>query len=211
MLIRAGVLSLLIVSAGLYATRVVGSERPVEREMLASLPAELGAWRAMGDSPIDDDVLAVLGVDDYVNRIYVRPATPPVSLYVGYYASQRQGDTIHSPQNCLPGAGWQAMDFSRRSFDVGGKALTVNRYLIQKATDEQVVLYWYQGRNRVVANEYSNKLWLMVDAARLHRTNGSLVRVIAPVGNATGGVAGADAATTQFASVLYPHLSPYLP
>jgi EpsI family protein len=87
----------------------------------------------------------------------------------------------------------------------------VNRYVIQKGIDRQVVMYWYQGRGRVVANEYANKLWLMLDAARLHRTNGALVRVIAPVSAATGGMAAADTVTTDFARELYPHLSSYLP
>jgi len=156
-------------------------------------------------------VLGVLGVDDYVNRIYEQAGGPAVSLYVGYYGSQRQGDTIHSPQNCLPGAGWQAVDYGRASLDTGGTTVPVNRYVIQKGIDRQVVMYWYQGRGRVVANEYANKLWLMLDAARLHRTNGSLVRVIAPVRAPTGGMAGADRATSEFSRQLYPHLTSHLP
>jgi EpsI family protein len=211
MLARAGVLAALILVAGVYGTRVAGSERPVSRDQLGSLPIELGTWRAAGDLPIDDESLGVLGVDDYVNRVYERPASAPASLYIGYYGSQRQGDTIHSPQNCLPGAGWQAVENGRTTFDAGGRRLTVNRYMIEKGIDRQVVLYWYQGRGRVVANEYANKLFLMIDAARLHRTNGSLVRVVVPVRTATGGVAGADSAATDFGRVLYPHLSSYLP
>lgn len=211
MLGRAALLSGLIVAAGVYGTRVAGSERPVSREALASLPRELGEWRAAGDIPIDDESLAVLGVDDYVNRMYSRSGSPPVSLYIGYYASQRQGDTIHSPQNCLPGAGWQATESTRTSLDINGNAVSVNRYVIQKGIDRQIVLYWYQGRGRIVANEYANKLWLMVDAARLHRTNGSLVRVIAPVRAANGGTAAADSAAAEFARQLYPHLSSHLP
>jgi EpsI family protein len=211
MLARAAIVSVLIVAAGMYGKRVAGSERPVSRQELGSLPVEIGDWRSANQSELDDEVLDVLGVDDYVNRLYVRPATPPVSLYIGYYASQRQGDTIHSPQNCLPGAGWQAVDAGQATLDIGGKSVTVNRYVIQKGIERQVVLYWYQGRGRVIANEYANKLWLMVDAARLHRTNGSLVRVIAPVKAATGGMPAADAAASGFARDLYPHLSAYLP
>ncbi len=211
MLTRASVLAVLILVAGVYGTRVAGSERPVTREPLASLPRDVGEWRTIEDAPIEDEVLGVLGVDDYVNRIYERAGAPAVSLYVGYYGSQRQGDTIHSPQNCLPGAGWQAVDYGRASLDTGGTTVPVNRYVIQKGIDRQVVMYWYQGRGRVVANEYANKLWLMLDAARLHRTNGSLVRVIAPVRAGTGGMAGADRATSEFARQLYPHLTSHLP
>jgi EpsI family protein len=211
MLIRAAVVSALVLTAGIYGTRVAGSERPVSRDSLGSLTRQLGSWQSMADTPLDDEVLRVLGVDDYVNRVYNRAGAPPVNLYIGYYASQRQGDTIHSPQNCLPGAGWQAVDSGRTSIDVAGSQISVNRYVIEKGIDRQVVLYWYQGRGRVVANEYANKLWLMVDAARLHRTNGALVRVIAPVTAAAGGMSAANAATREFTRELYPHLSGYLP
>jgi EpsI family protein len=142
----------------------------------------------------------------------VKAAAPPVGLYIAYYASQRQGDTIHSPQNCLPGAGWQPVDGGTTSIDAGGRRLTVNRYVIEKGLDRQVVLYWYQGRGRVVANEYANKFWLMFDAARLHRSDGALVRVVAPVSRSAGGsLAAADAAAVEFTRALHPHLSAYLP
>jgi len=208
---RAAILALLIATAGVYGTRVAGSERPVTREPLGSLSRNIDGWRAVEDTPLEDDVLSVLGVDDYVNRIYAHAGAPVVSVYVGYYASQRQGDTIHSPQNCLPGAGWQAVDSGRTTIDAGGTQVPVNRYVIEKGLDRQVVLYWYQGRGRIVANEYANKLWLMVDAARLHRTNGALVRVIAPVTAATGGIRGADEAAAGFARALFPQLPSYLP
>jgi EpsI family protein len=211
MLTRASVLAAIIVMAGVYGARVAGSERPVSRQPLASLPIEIGAWQAAGDMPIDDESLGVLGVDDYVNRVYQKAGTAPVSLYIGYYASQRQGDTIHSPQNCLPGAGWQATESGLATLDLGGRSLDVNRYMVQKGLSRQVVLYWYQGRGRVIANEYANKMWLMFDAAKLHRTNGSLVRVVAPVASVTGGIAGADTAAADFARSLYPGLPSYLP
>ena len=151
--------------------------------------------------PLDDEIVRVLGVDDYVSRTYLNASGDPANLYVGYYASQRQGDTIHSPQNCLPGAGWQPVESARTSLAVGGATLPVNRYVIEKGTERQVVLYWYQGRGRVVANEYANKLWLMVDAARLRRTNGSLVRIIAP----------RERDAVEFARVVFPRLTGYLP
>jgi EpsI family protein len=157
-------------------------------------------------------VLAQLGVDDYINREYMKGSTIPVGLYVGYYASQRQGDTIHSPQNCLPGAGWRPVETGVADLQVGGRTVRVNQFVIQKGLDRQLVLYWYQGRGRVVANEYVNKFWLMLDQARLHRSNGALVRIVAPVaGMDEGALASASASADTFARALYPRLSPYLP
>jgi EpsI family protein len=210
---RALVLSAAILTAGLYGARVAGRESEPPRQALASLPRAVGPWSAAADVSIGSDALAVLGVDDYVSRTYLsETAAPAVNLYVGYYRSQRQGDTIHSPQNCLPGAGWQPIDGGPRRLELGDRTEIVNRYVIQKELDRQVVLYWYQGRGRVVANEYANKFWLMVDAARLHRSNGALVRVIASAGRSpAGSVAAADAAASNFARALFPHLTAYLP
>ena len=134
-------------------------------------------------------------------------AGSPVSLYAGYYNSQRQGDTIHSPQNCLPGAGWRPISAATIALPVRSGPASVNQYVIQKGLDTQVVLYWYQGRGRVVANEYRNKLLMMWDAATKHRTNGGLVRVISPV--RPGSDAAGDA--VAFATALLPRLERLMP
>jgi len=131
-----------------------------------------------------------------------------VALYVGYYASQRQGDTIHSPQNCLPGAGWRPVSAERTTVDFGGRTVPVNRFIIQKGLDRQAVFYWYQGRSRVVASEFANKAWLMLDAARLRRTDGGLVRAITPVSSTPDA---AFATLTTFSTALFPYLSSRLP
>ena len=201
MIARAAVLSVVIACAGVIGARGAGTEQPVTRASLSTFPWTIGSWTAAGDVPLDDDVVRVLGVDDYVSRTYLSASGDPANLYIGYYTSQRQGDTIHSPQNCLPGAGWQPVESARTTLTVDGGTLPVNRYVIEKGPDRQVVLYWYQGRGRVVANEYANKLWLMVDAARLRRTNGSLVRIIAP----------RERDAVEFARVIFPHLPVYLP
>jgi EpsI family protein len=209
---RALILSAAILAAGFYGSRAVSGETGVPRETFASFPRGLAAWPQSVDVPIAGEALAILGADDYLSRTFVgAAAAPPVNLYVGYYGSQRQGDAIHSPQNCLPGAGWQPVEGGRVALDLGGRTVTVNRYVIQKGLDRQVALYWYQGRGRVVANEYANKLWLMIDAARLHRSNGALVRVMAPAGRAAGGLDAADAAASAFVRGLFPTLPAYLP
>lgn len=212
MIARAAIVAVLVSTAGWYSMRAAGEETSVPRSPLVELPRSFGPWTRSMDVPLEPEVRELLGVDDYVNRTYATEAGDPVSLYIGYYASQRQGDTIHSPQNCLPGAGWQPVEGSRVALDVHGQRVTVNRYLIQKGLDRQVVLYWYQGRGRVVANEYANKLWLMLDAARLHRSDGALVRVVAPVARSAHGVLErADAAAVDFTRAIFPRLPAYLP
>jgi EpsI family protein len=207
MIARALLAAAIIVAAGMYASGASAPERLPSRETLATTPVSLQGWQGR-DVALDDDVLAQLGVDDYINRRYMAADAPPVGLYVGYYASQRQGDTIHSPQNCLPGAGWRPVSAERTTVDLGGRTIPVNRFIIQKGLDRQAVFYWYQGRSRVVASEFANKGWLMLDAARLRRTDGGLVRAITPVASTPDA---AFATLTTFSTALFPHLSSRLP
>jgi EpsI family protein len=207
MLMRSIVAAALIVSAGAYARGATGPELVPTREPLAATPVALGGWQGH-DVALADEALAGLGVDDYVNRTYATPGGAPISMYVGYYSSQRQGDLIHSPQNCLPGAGWQPVFFDRSSVDAGSASFPVNRVVVQKGMDRQAVLYWYQGRGRIVANEFANKGWLMLDAARLRRTDGGLVRLITPVDSTPEA---AFSSLAAFSVSLLPHLSAHLP
>lgn len=209
MIVRLLLVLLFVGGAGALATRAGSTEASVVRAPLRDLPTRIGPWRGLDTEPFADDVLAQLGVDDYINRHYANEETQAlVATYAGYYASQRQGDTIHSPQNCLPGAGWRPVEADRITLSGPSGPVEVNKYVISKGLSRQVVLYWYQGRGRVVAGEYTNKALLMFDAARLGRSNGGLVRLISPV------VTTPDAATAQltaFATALLPHLSRHLP
>jgi EpsI family protein len=207
MLGRAVIVTALIVAAGTAAHRAATREVDVPRSPLRELPMRIADWQGQDARPFADDVVASLGVDDYVNRWYERGAVP-IAMYIGYYASQRRGDTIHSPQNCLPGEGWVPRESGYVTIHGQGGSEVVNRYEIAKGLNRQMVLYWYQGRGRVVANEYSNKAWLMFDAARSGRSSGGLVRLITPV-RATPDAATAE--LSSFAAALLPHLREYLP
>ena len=204
---RALIVIALLCSTAVLGTRSAATEARVHRDSLETLAHELGGWRGYEATPLADDVVALLGVDDYVHRTYVSESGVPVNLYAGYYHSQRQGDTIHSPQNCLPGAGWRPVSSSLLTLSSGGREVQVNQYVIQKGLDQHVVLYWYQGRGRVIANEYRNKALLMWDAATKHSTNGGLVRVMVPISPRTDAAREASA----FATALLPHLERLMP
>jgi EpsI family protein len=207
MLARALTLTVIFFCAGAIVQVATRRDPSAPRSPLTELPKTIEGWRGFDAAPFADDVVATLGVDDYVNRRYERSGLP-ISVYIGYYANQRSGDAIHSPRNCLPGTGWQPVASGPAQIHAGERSVTVARYEIAKGLDRQVVLYWYQGRGRVVAGEYANKAWLMLDAARSGRSNGGLVRLIAPV------VTTPEAALDElsaFAAALLPHLPGYLP
>lgn len=208
MLNRSLIVAVLIVGASLAVQRA-SKAAPIEpRASLSTLPLTVGGWVGRELPAWDERVQQVLGADQYVNRRYVR-GDDTADLYVGYYGSQRQGDSIHSPQNCLPGAGWQPVENDRVSLPIGpGRSAAVNRYIIQKNLDQQVVLYWFQGRGRVVASEYANRMYLVFDSLRTRRSDGALVRIMVPA-RADSGAASAKA--ESFAAALYPTLSEVIP
>jgi EpsI family protein len=130
------------------------------------------------DQQVSDDERRVAGMTDYVARAYSRDSIIAFTTLVSYYDHQAQGKTIHSPRNCLPGAGWEILRADTRTLDVGGTSRTVNQYVLKKGTATAVAYYWYQGRGRVVANEYRVKWNLLRDAALLGHTEEALVRVV---------------------------------
>ena len=133
------------------------------------------------DLTIDDEQRQVAGMSDYVFRVFRRDSTDVFSVYVGYYDYQRQGKSIHSPKNCLPGGGWEPMSQSVQAVDATGGRVLVNRYLLGKGPARALVYYWYQGRGRIESNEYRVKWDLLRDASLLGRTEEALVRLVVPV------------------------------
>jgi len=191
------------------------TEQVPARKSLGQFPYEFGQWEGRRGENLSSEILDVLGVDDYINRVYASSGNTVAGLYIGYYQSQRQGDTMHSPMNCLPGAGWEPVSRTYLPVSVVSGAgtqatIVVNRYLIQKGLDKQVVLYWYQSHGRVVANEYRSKVLMVYDAVRLNRTDAALVRVISPSIGA-GGEAAATGNAVAFVQTIFPMLSDYLP
>ena len=133
------------------------------------------------DQRISDEERSIAGMTDYVARVYWRDSVPVFTTFVSYYERQAQGRTIHSPRNCLPGAGWEVMTAGTAHVVVDGTRRTLNRTLLKNGAATAVVYYWYQGRGRIVANEYAVKWNLLRDAALVGHTEEALVRVVVPV------------------------------
>lgn len=171
------------------------------------------------DLPIDDDVLAVLGKGDFLNRMYLMPTGVkasysekiPIGLFIGYFPAQRTGQSIHSPQHCLPGAGWTFESSTYNNLTgTDGKDYRVGEYVINNGEARQFVVYWYQAHGRSVANDYAAKMYMIADAIRYNRTDGALVRVMSQIGPAET----ADDArerVIRFASKVAPMLSEFIP
>lgn len=158
-------------------------EAHVERKQLKDFPKKVGPWEQTGgDEQFDEETLAVLRASDYLLRNYRAADGRVVNFYVGYYASQREGATYHSPLNCLPGSGWVMSQPGKITITPKGRApFIANRYLIQNGDHKELLIYWYQGRGRAVASEYWGKIYTVVDSVRLRRSDGAMVRIMTPV------------------------------
>jgi EpsI family protein len=188
-------------------TEVISNRVP-----LSSFPAQLGNWNST-QIELDKDTLAVLGSGDFMERVYQSPAgqLPVVDLFLAYFPSQRTGDTIHSPQHCLPGSGWNPEENSRITLSLPGhEPFPANRYVIARAGARKLVLYWFWAHGRGLASEYWAKYYLVADAIRMNRSDGALVRITTDMFPGET----ADAAQQRalpFASLVSPLLNDYIP
>ena len=205
---RFGILLTVILMGGVLVN-VWGyaDEVHVARKELKDLPAQIGDWQQFGsDERFDAQTESVLRADDYVLRTYQSGVRPALSFYVGYYATQRNGATYHSPLNCLPGAGWtmaNAATLTVKPKD-GRPSFEANRYLIQNGDQKELLVYWYQGRGRSVASEYWGKIYTVLDSMRRSRSDGAMVRLVVPVGSS-------EAAALEAAADFAANVSPVLP
>jgi EpsI family protein len=217
MLGRASLLFVTFLCGAAFVARESRPESAPPRASFELFPLQLNAWTGRQLPPLEPNILKILGVDDYLNRAYYRQDHAAAGVYIGYYKSQRQGDAIHSPLNCLPGAGWEPLAQGYITIPVataaaGATDISVNRYLIQKGIDRQLVLYWYQSHGRVVASEYWGKFYLVRDAVRLNRTDAALVRVIVPIPpNVDGAEASAEQQAVDLVKTIFPVLPDYIP
>ena len=181
-------------------------EAKVSRRELKEFPKQLGAWDQTGaDDKIDSQTMSVLKASDYLLRNYKSADGRILNFYVGYYATQRDGATYHSPLNCLPGAGWVMSEPGKITITPKGKEpFVANRYVIQNGNHKDLLIYWYQGRGRAVDSEYWGKVYTVVDSVRLRRSDGAMVRITTPVN-------GSEVAALQAAAQLAADTSTILP
>src|SRR5229473_841757 len=230
--IQFALAAVLFTITALFLQARSGKEVFPPRQPLSSLPHELADWVGT-DIPLPPDILEILGRGDFLLRAYrdtsprsdttVISSTgdgtgkgnsannPYVDLFVAYFPTQRAGDTIHSPKNCLPGAGWSPLESKRIAISVPGHAaFPANLYVIGKGTERQLAIYWYWAHDRGVASEYWAKVHLVADSIRMNRSDGALVRVTTPLKRGESDSA-AEERLLSFAGQVAPILNNYIP
>ena len=159
-------------------------EAHIGRKQLKDFPDQVGEWqKSQPDQLIDESTMKVLRATDYLLRDYRRPDGQQANFYVGYYATQRNGASYHSPLNCLPGSGWTLSSPEIVNISLpDGTSFAANKYVIRNGEHKSLMIYWYQGRGRAVASEYWGKVYTVIDSVTLRRSDGALVRVTVPLG-----------------------------
>ena len=201
---------LILVGTALFLHARSSFEVIPSRQTLALFPRDLPGWTGK-DLPLNSDVLRILGPGDFLSRSYRSSGSAePVDLFIAYYPTQRGGDTIHSPQNCLPGSGWTPLmrDHSQIS-NPDGNSVMANRYILAKGMDRILVLYWYQAHGRTTPSEYWAKFYLVRDSIVMKRTDGAMVRVAIPIPNQSA--ESSEAAALEFSRLVLANLDSYIP
>jgi EpsI family protein len=186
-------------------------ERFYPNKPLSTFPKQIGDWVGK-ETHIDEKIIKLLGVSDIVSCSYSNDYGRQIDLYVGFYQSQREGELIHSPRNCMPGAGWNFVREGKVFMNAEAsdkQSILVNNILLQKGDERQIMFYWFQGRGRYITSEYMQKIYLVIDSITKRRTDEAFVRLIAPV------IDGDEQETIEtlksFTRHLIPLLQEYLP
>ncbi|MBC7956418.1 MAG: VPLPA-CTERM-specific exosortase XrtD [Cytophagales bacterium] len=184
------------------------------RVPLAQFPMSLpGGWTGRLDR-LDRDVIATLAVDDHLIANYARPGEPWVNFYTAYYDSQSGGQSAHSPRTCMPGGGWKIAQLEEApvAMSVPGlpASMQVNRAVIQKGEQRQLVYYWFNQRGRQLTNELTVKWFILYDGITRHRSDGALIRLVTPVAPGED-LALADRRLIVFMNTIAPRLRSHVP
>jgi EpsI family protein len=215
---NAGSLRFGIVAALMLVTAIVlqahsRSEFFPPRASLSSLPSQIDGWTGT-DEALDQDTLEILGQGEFLPRNYENASQPQpwINLFIAYFPTQKAGDTIHSPNHCLPGAGW--IPISRERVQItrpDGSSFPANRYVgSQSGEGQELVLYWFQAHGRVVASEWQAKYYLISDSIHMNRSDGALVRLMTPMLDGESPDA-AQARMMKLGSQFLPLLDNYIP
>ena len=205
-----GLLLMLAVSIAWWSPPRTPIQPP--RTPYSQFPMHLpGDWVGQPDR-LDRDVLATLALDDYLLANFVRDGEPWINLYSAYYASQSSGESSHSPRTCMPGGGWKIEQIEDAVVTLSGGAgsVPVNRAIIQKGDQRQLVYYWFDQRGRLLTSEFAVKWYILRDGLVRNRSDGALMRLVTPVAP-NEDIARADQRLNDFLSTISPRLREHVP
>ena len=177
---------------------------------LETLNRRIGQWEYEGEVRLQNEIVDMLGVDDYIEYVYKSAHNQKIDLYVSYFSSLKEGKQFHSPKNCLVGAGSFLMKAEKVDIPINNgqsASVPVNVMHINNRGQKQTVIYWFQCRGRYIRSEYTEKIFRVVDSIFYNRTDGAFIRVIG-TGKNEEDVLGS---MINFTAQIIPILEEYIP
>ncbi len=186
-------------------------EKIPARESFRQFPMVVGEWRGAKQA-MDQQFIDALKFSDYISANYYDRQGKTVNLYVAYYEDQRKGESIHSPESCLPSSGWNFREAGTTSITggPGKKPMKTSRALMEKGGLTEMAYYWFPMRGKVLTRLYQIKLLNFWDALIKRRTDGALVMTITPI-YPTETQKDAEQRLQRFVSEIQPVLDEFLP
>ena len=130
---------IVLLSGTIFYSELMSHGKPVPiLQSLEDFPKQIGSWSGEIHS-CSQAVYDKLGVDDSVLINYKNDNEDTVSMYVGYYEDQKQGEIIHSPKNCMLGSGWQPIDVSEIDISLDSRKIPVTKLILEKKSQKMVV------------------------------------------------------------------------
>lgn len=174
----------------------------------SSFPTQYLNWKMSDESFMSDQVLSILRPTDYLLRSYINSTGERVTMYVGYHDGSKDSGGIHSPKHCLPGSGWYELSSQKTRLGLFPESINVVQSVYQKAEDREMFLYWFNVKGKALDNEYSLKLYEIINSALYRRKDAAFIRISVPFDYDE---AVATNAGKAFIRDFYPVILSYLP
>lgn len=190
----------LLIAAALLTFGRADVAVPLSRP-LSEFPSRVGGWVLAGEERMGEDVLNVLKPTDYLSRTYTDDSGNRVHLYLGYHGGGKGVGEVHSPRNCLPGAGWQQLGGEAEGFTSDGRGVNAMAVTYGKEGARQFFFYWFQIGPVSTASEYRMKFEQLSRKLFHNRKDVLFVRISLPE---TGNAEAARGAARRFAKDFEP-------
>ena len=151
------------------------------KQSLAQFPSTLGDWKVARKRVLAQRVKENLGVEEYIDYTFTNKLGDRLNLYVSYFSRLGVDGEYHSPQNCMPGGGWQIISLEKVPIEYrNGRTAEINKMIVNNGGQKQLVFYWFQSRGRIIASEYWDRFYTVLDAVVMRRRDGAFIRVLSP-------------------------------
>jgi len=164
-------LAVMLITGSVLAYRAHSPEIVPPHLAFANFPLQLGIWSGQEIS-IEANYREIGEPGRGLLRFYRSNSSEQITLFID------SSDERHSPERCLPEVGWKPLQLRQIPLEVPGiTPFLVNEYIVAKGNDRQLVLFWFQGRNRAIASEHRDRLYIVLDRILKNRTDGALIRL----------------------------------